>query len=787
MSKKNDAWGIEVGADAIKAIRLVRGPEGVRVADYDILPFKRVLTTPDLNVDEAIQVNLDAFVTKHDLSKSNVVVSVPGHMAFARFAKLPPVDPKKIPDIVKFEAVQQIPFPIEQVEWDYQVFQQEDSPDVEVGIFAITKERVITYLNNFRRVNVNVDGLTLSPLAVFNAFAYDLQITDSDEGVILLDIGASSTDVIIVENGRLWLRTLPIGGNHFTEVLVRSFKLSFPKAEKLKREAATSKYARQIFQAMRPVFADLVQELQRSLGYYQSLNRDANLTKIIGVGSTFRLPGLQKFLKQQLQMEVTRPDGYKRIKVEGKQEADFVDNALNLATAYGLALQGLGEEKVSANILPRHILTQRMWKAKQPWIAAAAIVMLASVVGAEGRRVYDAQAFASAWEGGSQSAKQQVEQVLHRARQLRQEWDQVQSSSDPRQQIGNLRRILDYRDIWPKLIEDLTLAAMSLNPQPELLVANYEASKNIPPGQRRRVYIETVAAAYAGGQGVSESSGMGGHHGPGGPGGMGPGGPGGFEPGGPGGFGPGGPGGLPGGGIMQTPTGPLSGKVDESRPRFIITITGTTPNADAIFLVPQQFVGWFKSNAKRSDRPYEIMGDSFSVSLSEVPVESTPAASGGGGAPAAPAAADFPGRRPAIGSRTPGNPGNPGNLGGSAGPGGPGGYGASAGGNQASDNVNVTDLLPKRPQPAQAAPTQYRFEIRWRVTLATPEEARASEELTHKAAAQETAAEPKIQITPPPGVTEPAMGPAPVAPAPEAPAPVTTPAPAPSAAPEAKP
>ena len=71
MPNKNDSWGIEVGADAIKALRLGRSGTRVDVLDYDILPFKTILTTPDLNVDEAIQVNLDAFVAKHDVSKSS--------------------------------------------------------------------------------------------------------------------------------------------------------------------------------------------------------------------------------------------------------------------------------------------------------------------------------------------------------------------------------------------------------------------------------------------------------------------------------------------------------------------------------------------------------------------------------------------------------------------------------------------------------------------------------------------------------------------------------------------
>src|SRR5262249_27371068 len=155
------------------------------------------------------------------------------HQAFARFAKLPPVDPKKIPDIVKFEAVQQIPFPMEQVEWDYQVFQQPDSPDVEVGIFAITKDRVAQFLRNFRAVGINPDGLTLSPLAVYNAMAYDMNLTPESPGVIFMDIGTITTDLVIAESGNIWLRSLPIGGNNFTEALVRAFKLSYPKAEKL--------------------------------------------------------------------------------------------------------------------------------------------------------------------------------------------------------------------------------------------------------------------------------------------------------------------------------------------------------------------------------------------------------------------------------------------------------------------------------------------------------------------------------------------------------------------------
>jgi type IV pilus assembly protein PilM len=144
MPSSNVCWGVEVGAGAIKALKLELVGEGnARVVDFVMLPHKKVLSTPDLDQNDALRVALGALASQVDLTNTSIAVSVPGHSAFARFAKLPPVEPKKVPDIVKFEAVQQIPFPIDQVEWDYQTFVSPDSPDIEVGIFAITRDRIM--------------------------------------------------------------------------------------------------------------------------------------------------------------------------------------------------------------------------------------------------------------------------------------------------------------------------------------------------------------------------------------------------------------------------------------------------------------------------------------------------------------------------------------------------------------------------------------------------------------------------------------------------------------------
>src|SRR6185436_7055557 len=95
------------------------------------------------NRDQLIQTALAVFTSKHNnLKGSAAAVGVSGQQSFAKFIQLPPVEEKKIPEIVRFEAMQQIPFPLDEVEWSYQLFRNPDSPDVEVGIFAMRKELI---------------------------------------------------------------------------------------------------------------------------------------------------------------------------------------------------------------------------------------------------------------------------------------------------------------------------------------------------------------------------------------------------------------------------------------------------------------------------------------------------------------------------------------------------------------------------------------------------------------------------------------------------------------------
>ena len=157
-------------------------------------------------------------------------------------------------------------------------------------------------------------------------------------------------------------------------------KLTFAKAEHLKCNATKSPDPRAVFQALRPVFNDYVSEIQRSIGYFSSVNREAKIAKVVGLGNGFKLAGLQKFLQQNLQYEVERVESFSAITPDGfKDAALFEENILSFPVCYGVALQALKQTRIRTSLLPREITTARTIARKKPWAVVAAASLLAAL------------------------------------------------------------------------------------------------------------------------------------------------------------------------------------------------------------------------------------------------------------------------------------------------------------------------------------------------------------------------------------------------------------------------
>jgi len=449
-------WGIDVGQCALKALKLQWRDDRLRALAFDVIEHGKVLSQPDADEQALIRSALSKFLTRNAIKGSTIVISVPGQASFTRFIKLPPVEQRKIPEIVRYEARQQIPFDLEDVVWDYQTTSPASAGprEVEVGIFAMKRDIVADYVSDFTAMRIEPDVVQMAPVALYNFLRHEQG--EGEGGTILIDVGAENTNLVIADGERVWIRNVPLGGNNFTNALSKEFKLQFAKAERLKRHAAESKHARQIFQAMRPVFGDLLTEIQRSIGYYTSLHRDSRVERVVAMGNAFRLPGLAKFLSQNLGVEVEKIEGLSSL---GESEVTsapmFRKNVLSFGVAFGLALQGVGLAKISTSLLPPEILSQKIMKKKRPFFVAAG----AALVLALGAFAYDQVATYGeiAGAGGEVDRLQNAVDQVRRTNSQHQAAfeEQKEALRHQQQKIARLEGLIEHRDyayrVWQRL------------------------------------------------------------------------------------------------------------------------------------------------------------------------------------------------------------------------------------------------------------------------------------------------------------------------------------------------
>ncbi|MDP1562078.1 MAG: type IV pilus assembly protein PilM [Pirellulaceae bacterium] len=397
MAKQQAAWGVDIGQCALKALRCNLGADGqVTAIGFDYIEYPKPLSQPDARPEETIREALEQFLSRNKVRGDKVAISVSGQSGLARFFRPPAIEPKLLPSIVKYEAKQQIPFQIDEVVWDWQqlggFLDDGQLTDAEIGLLAMKREAVYRAMQPFLDAGVEVDIIQLSPIATYNMICHDVlgelpkaASVDPENPppyTLVISIGTESTDVVISNGLRLWLRNIAIGGNHFTKQLAREMKLTHAKAEHLKLNSRQAEDPKAIFTAMRPVFSDLSDELVRSLNYFRSIDRNASFGRTVLLGNASKLPGLRQFLEQQLELSVDRFEKFEKLGgSDVTSQKTFADNMRAFSPCYGLCIQALGESEMTTNLLPEEFIVEKIVRAKKPWVlSAVAMVMVGLAV-----------------------------------------------------------------------------------------------------------------------------------------------------------------------------------------------------------------------------------------------------------------------------------------------------------------------------------------------------------------------------------------------------------------------
>jgi len=507
MAAASDAvWAVDLGNTSLKALHLAAAGDMVQVIGFDHIPHGKILSSSGVSAaerDELIAITLRQFVQRNDVSYDPLIVSVPSQNSFARFVTLPPVEQKRLPEIVKFEAAQQIPFDMSEVQWDFVMMTEPDSPEQKVGIFAIKNEVVEAEIEHFEREDLQVSYVQMAPMALYNYLLFDRPdlVRSDNRATVIVNVGADSTDLVVCTKSNVWQRCILMGGNAFTQAIAETFRLSPEKAEKLKRTAPVSRYARQIFQAMRPVFTDWAAEVQRSLGFYTSSNPDVKLTRVIAMGGGTRLRGLTKYLQQTVQIPVEKPEAFKKAVIApGLSSAKFHESVADFGVVYGLGLQGLGMARIESNLLPTSVARSMAWANKTKYFIGAAVMLLIVSLMCLGRIGLDRVSYAR-----SEQNHAAIKRVVTKAQSAQ----EVKSNFETEKQTYNtktetLLAPFKYREVVPHLY-NLILAALpnaeNTPDQRDLFLAyergDAERVKSIPRPKRKQLILTGISVFFS--------------------------------------------------------------------------------------------------------------------------------------------------------------------------------------------------------------------------------------------------------------------------------------------------
>jgi len=369
----------------------IAGAQNLELVNYAVSP---------LGIDPESTTDVSAYIVsgiRDAMRASNirpgpVSVSVSGQMVFPRYVKLPPVTPDKISQIVKYEAQQNVPFPIDEVVWDYQLVGQ-DTGELSVLLVAVKGDFVKNITDCVEAAGLEPMMVDVSPLALYNAVRYNY--SDLPGCTMILDIGARSTNVVFVEGTKIFSRSIPVAGMAITRDVMKEFELSFEEAEQLKIAHAfvgfggvyeghevgvadrTSKIARNI---MTRLHAEVI----RTINFYRSQQGGGQPEMVLLTGGCSVIPQANVFLKEKLKIEVDFLNPFRNVAVSSTISSDKVaENIHLLGEVVGLALRRTLSCPVEINLLPPELAARRVLQRRIPFfgLAAAGLVLTILVFG----------------------------------------------------------------------------------------------------------------------------------------------------------------------------------------------------------------------------------------------------------------------------------------------------------------------------------------------------------------------------------------------------------------------
>lgn len=384
---------VDFGAGNLKVAEFEVDDAGaLRLLQFGLKPLG-LEGSQDAKREAAVLKAMQEVIAEKGLKAKSINVSAPGYHVFSKFVKLPPVDSTKVTQIIQYEAQQNVPFPLAEVVWDYQILGSLPSGELEVLLVAIKSDVVEGLFRVADSAGLTLNITDVSPAALCNAFRYNYG--DLEDCTMLLDIGAKTSNLLFFEKGKVYARSINLGANSITQDFANEAKLPFPKADQIKidegfvslggayeepenpHQAAISKIARQFMTRLHI-------QVNQTLQFYRAQQGGSAPQRLFLAGGASVMPYTAQFFAEKLNVPVEYFNPFRNVQIDPSVNLEeLARSAHAMGEVVGLGLRNLANCPVELNLMPESTLRWQTFNQKKPYFMAA-IFSLVLVVAATG-------------------------------------------------------------------------------------------------------------------------------------------------------------------------------------------------------------------------------------------------------------------------------------------------------------------------------------------------------------------------------------------------------------------
>src|ERR1051326_4040134 len=380
----------DFGAGSVKVGEFIANEQGTLTLTQFGVKALGQEGTQESKREAAVLKAVQELLSKKPYRGKNINVCAPGFHVFSKFVKLPPVDTSKVTQIIQYEAQQNVPFPLEEVVWDYQILGTTPTGELEVLLVAIKADVVEGLFRTAEAAGLRVQLVDVSPAGLCNAFRYNYG--DLDGCTMLLDIGAKTSNLLFFEKGKVYSRGINIGANSITQDFAAESKLKFAEAERLKieqgfvslggayeepdnpQQAAISKIARQ-------VMTRLHIQVNQTLQFYRGQQGGSAPQRLFLAGGASIMPYTAQFFAEKLNLPVEYFNPFRNVQIDPSIDLEELAKvAHSFGEVVGLGLRNVAQCPVEMNLMPKSSLKRQQLNQKKPYFIATVFSLVAVVL-----------------------------------------------------------------------------------------------------------------------------------------------------------------------------------------------------------------------------------------------------------------------------------------------------------------------------------------------------------------------------------------------------------------------